>query len=96
MFRCPLAKQLVQIDVNADVHYGTIKSLAYFKNELGLLGIGDGSAISGYSSVHLIVSINDGIDVHNISGILNKEFVKSVCAKETPSGKSERLSLFIT
>ena len=34
MFQCPLTKQLVQNDANADVHYGTIKSLAYFQNEL--------------------------------------------------------------
>jgi len=53
MFRCPLAKQSVQNDANADVHYGTLKSLAYFQDELGLLGIGsDGRAISVYSRVH--------------------------------------------
>jgi len=53
LFRCPLAKESDQNDANSDVHYGTIESLAYFQNELGLLGIGsDGRAVSVYSRVH--------------------------------------------
>jgi len=52
-FSCPLAKESDQNDANADVHYGTIKSLQYFQNEIGLLGIGsDGIAIPVSSRVH--------------------------------------------
>ena len=50
---CPIAEQPIQDDANADVHYGTIESLTYFKDEIGLLGIGSsGSPISVYSRVH--------------------------------------------
>eukprot|EP00592_Proboscia_alata_P008088 CAMPEP_0194357610 /NCGR_PEP_ID=MMETSP0174-20130528/5069_1 /TAXON_ID=216777 /ORGANISM="Proboscia alata, Strain PI-D3" /LENGTH=534 /DNA_ID=CAMNT_0039127709 /DNA_START=248 /DNA_END=1852 /DNA_ORIENTATION=+ len=55
LLRCPLAKQPDENNASADVHYGTIRTLDYFQNELGLLGIAsDGIPVSVYSRAHVL------------------------------------------